>query len=112
MPDLQVKWSDRYDSALERMVIICGGVYPRDVALNIAHKILDLIACDCEKYRSHNQQPPVPKDGWTVETLRAAMLGFPQDAPIKVFCSFDTEGPNTWAPPRIAIVDGQMRIEP
>ena len=58
------------------------------------------------------QVPPMPANGWTVKSLRAALLYFPENTPIKIFCPFDAEGPESWENLQIKHENGLLKLTP
>lgn len=57
--------------------------------------------------------PEMPKGGWTAGSLGFALMHhFPADTPIRIFCPFDGEGPESWEHPHIKIENGTVRLTP
>jgi len=48
----------------------------------------------------------------TVGELKALLTKYPDDMPVRVFCPFDSEGPETWEPPRAEEWKGELRLQP
>lgn len=71
---------------------------------------LDLFSA--AEFTKTNRTVPAPQDGWTAGTLRSALLCLPRDAPVRIFCPFDSEGPGTWEEPRIEIDNGVVKFSP